>query len=260
MQPVTGASTPNSAASLRPFNLAHGSIEHVLLVPNSLYLNCSQLRDQFYTTLPTPTEDNAADGEPASPTELLAAFLGYVAKTVSDEPGPYDEVLSLILNEFETRYLRGNDVHAVAAALQIPKDSNTSTAKVASVVKSYYAARIASNRPVKPHDSALLRAADESQASIKLIFGGQGNTEDYFDELVEIYNIYGDLISDLFDLLSNTLLNLSRTHKDAKRYFPRASMSWTGSPTQTQLLTLTISFRLPSPFLSLVSSSSLTLQ
>lgn len=108
MQPVTGVSTPNSAASLRPLNLAHGSIEHVLLVPNSLYLNCSQLRDQFYTTLPTASEDNGGDDEPASPTELLAAFLGYAAKTVVDEPGPYDEVLSLLLTEFETRYLRGN--------------------------------------------------------------------------------------------------------------------------------------------------------
>lgn len=102
---------------------------------------------------------------------------------------------------------------------QVPVDSNTTTAKVASVVKSYYAARIASNRPIKSHDSALFRAAEDKQADIKAIFGGQGNTEDYFDELVEIYNIYGELIIDVFQLLSDTLLNLSRTHKDAKKVF-----------------------------------------
>lgn len=232
MQPVTGVSTPHSAASLRPLNLVHGSIEHTLLVPTSLYLNSSQLRDQFYTTLPAPTEGYAGDDEPASPTELLAAFLGFAAKTVVEEPGPYDEVLTLVLTEFEARFLRGNNVHAIATALQSSPDSNTTTQKVSNVVKSYYAARIASNRPIKSHDSALFRAVEDGQASLKAVFGGQGNSEDYFDELVAIYNLYGDLIIDYIELLTEKLLSLSRTNKDARKIFPKGLdvMNWIKNP------------------------------
>ncbi|VVT56943.1 uncharacterized protein SAPINGB_P005430 [Magnusiomyces paraingens] len=235
MQPVTGVSTPHSAASLRPFNLAHGSIEHTLLVPTALYLNFTQIRDQFYTTLPTPTEDFVGDDEPASSTELLAAFLGFVASTVVEEPGPYDEVLSLVLTEFETRFLRGNNVHAVATALQASPDSNTTTAKVKNVVRSYYAARLAANRPIKSHESALFRAIEDGQASIYAIFGGQGNSEDYFQELVEIYSVYGDLVSDFIQLLADKILSLFRTHEDAKKIYTNGFdiMKWLKSPEST---------------------------
>lgn len=235
MQPATGFSTPHSAASLRPLNLVHGSIEHTILVPTSLYLNCSQLRDQFYTTLPTPTEDYVGDDEPTCPTELLAAFLGYAAEIVSDEPGPFDEVLPVILTEFETRFLHGNNVHAVATALQSSPDSNTTTQKVAKIVRSYYSARIAANRPIKSHESALFRAVEDKQATLYAIFGGQGNTEDYFDELREIYSTYGDLISDYIQLLADKLLSLSRTHKDTNKIFTNGLdvMAWLKNPDAT---------------------------
>lgn len=128
--PTTGVNTPQSAASLRPLVLSHGQTEHSLLVPTSLYINCTTLRDQFYASLPPATEDKADDDEPSSSTELLAAFLGFTAKTVEEEPGPYDDVLSLVLNEFETRYLRGNDIHAVASSLLQDEDVPTTVGKI----------------------------------------------------------------------------------------------------------------------------------
>lgn len=232
---ATGVSTPHSAASLRPLNLAHGSIEHTVMVPTSLFLNSTQVRDLFYTTLPEATEDTAGDDEPSSATELLAALLGFTAKLTEDEPGPYSEVLSVFLTEFETRFLRGNDVHAVATALQSAPDSNTTALKAKKVITAYYASRLTANRPVKPHDSALFRAAENSNAKIHAIFGGQGNTEDYFEELAEIYSLYGDLISDFIELLADRILSLSRTHPQGTKIFLKGLdvMKWLKFPETT---------------------------
>lgn len=232
---ATGVSTPHSAASLRPLNLTHGSIEHTIMVPTSLYLNSTQVRDLFYTTLPEPTEDTAGDDEPSSPTELLAALLGFTAKLTEEEPGPYSDVLSVFLTEFETRFLRGNDVHAVAAALQSAPDSTTTTEKVKKVVTAYYTSRLTANRPIKPHDSALFRAAQNSNATLYAIFGGQGNTEDYFDELAEIYSLYGELISDFIELLADRILSLSRSHPEGKKIYLKGLdvMKWLKNPATT---------------------------
>lgn len=213
----------------------HGPIEHTLLVPTSLYFNCSQLREQFLNTLPAASEDLAGDSEPTSPTELLASFLGYVASLVEQEPGPYDDVLGLILTEFETRFLHGNDVHAVAAQLQKDPNVETTNDKIKNVVKSYYSARLAANRPIKAHDSALLRAAAEKRASIHAIFGGQGNTEDYFEELRDLYNIYNGTVSDFIELVANRLLQLSREHEDASKIYTKGLdiMKWLKQPHTT---------------------------
>lgn len=232
---ATGVSTPHSAASLRPLVLSHGDIEHTLLVPTSLYLNCTQLRDQFSSTLPAASEDKAGDDEPSSPTELLAAFLGFTADLVGSEPGPYDEVLGLVLTEFETRYLRGNDVHAVAAALQRDESTPTTSAKIKKVVKSYYAARLAANKEIKPYESALLRAVSDKEAAMHAIFGGQGNTEDYFDELREIFDVYNGNIIDFVRLLADKLLNLTREHSDAAKIYTKGLdiMRWLERPETT---------------------------
>ena len=62
----------------RPFQLTHGSIEHTLLVPNDLFFNYSQLKDEFIKTLPEPTEGFAGDDEPSSPAELYGKFIGFI--------------------------------------------------------------------------------------------------------------------------------------------------------------------------------------
>lgn len=231
---ATGVNTPQSAASLRPLVLSHGPIEHALMVPTALYLNCSQLKEQFLATLPEPTEGNAGDDEPTTPTELLAAFLGFISGLVEDEPGPYDDVLALVLTEFETRYLQGNDVHAVAANLQ-KVDPSIPSLKIRKVVKSYYAARLAANRPIKAYESALFRAVSDGRAGAYAIFGGQGNSEDYFLELRELYDMYGCMIGDFVQDLANLLLRLSREQTEARKVFTKGLdiMRWLAQPETT---------------------------
>lgn len=214
--PHTGVSTPRSSSSLRPLTLNHGSLEHTLLIPTALHFHASQLKDRFNASLPAPTDELAQDDEPSSVPELVARFLGHVAFEVDegedDAQGTYDEVLKLVLNEFERAFLQGNDAHALSASLP-----GIQSKKLA-VVQSYYAARASTNRPVKSHESALFRAAGDGDASIYAIFGGQGNIEEYFDELRDVYKTYPSFVEKFIYSAAELLQSLARDPRAEKLY------------------------------------------
>ena len=129
-----------------------------------------------------------------------------------DAQGTYDEVLKLVLNEFERVHLQGNDIHALAASL--PGIAQ----KKLLVVQYYFAARSSTGRAIKSHDSALTRAAGDGEATLYAIFGGQGNIEEYFDELREIYNTYPSFVESLVTRSAELLLSLSRHPQVEKLY------------------------------------------
>lgn len=214
--PQTGVSTPRSSSSLRPLTLSHGSIEHTLLIPTALHFHASELKERFKLTLPIPTDELAQDDEPSSVPDLVARFLGFIASEVDngedDAQGTYDEVLKLVLNEFERSFLQGNDVHAVAASLPGIQQ------KKLTVVQSYYAARASTNRPIKPHESALFRAAGDGQASIYAIFGGQGNIEEYFEELRDVFTTYPSFVEKFITSAADHLQLLARDPRAEKLY------------------------------------------
>lgn len=214
--PQTGINTPRSSQSLRPLILSHGSLDFSFLVPTSIHFHASQLKDSFTASLPQPTDELAQDDEPSSDAELVARYIAHIAHEVEegedDAQGSYLEVLKLALNEFERAFMRGNDVHAVAAAL--PGIS----AKRVLVVRAYYAGRAAAGRATKPYDSALFRAASEEKASIYSVFGGQGNIEEYFDELHEIYITYPSFVEDLIHSSADLLQSLSHDPEASKLY------------------------------------------
>lgn len=214
--PQTGINTPRSSQSLRPLVLSHGPLEFSFLVPTSLHFHASQLKDTFSAALPQPSDDLAQDDEPSSVEELVARYIGHVAREVEDgeddSQGTYVEVLKLALNEFERAFMRGNDVHAIAARL--PGIS----ANRISVVEAYYAGRAAAGRPTKPYESALFRAASEERAGLFSVFGGQGNIEEYFDELREIYRTYPSFVEDLILSSADLLQSLSREPEASKLY------------------------------------------
>lgn len=214
--PQTGVSTPRSSSSLRPLTLTHGSLEHTLLIPTALHFHASELKDRFTHSLPAPTDELAQDDEPSSIPELIARYMGYVAFSVDegedDAQGTYDEVLKLILAEFEKIFLHGNDIHALAAT--IPGISQ----KKLTFVQSYYAARASINRALKPHQSALFRAAGDKEANLYAIFGGQGNIEEYFDELREVYNTYPSFVESFITSCAGLLQSLSQDPRAVKLY------------------------------------------
>ena len=210
----TGVSTPRSQAVSRPLTLTHGSLEYNFLIPTALHFSATQLKDAFLATLPESTDELAQDDEPSSVTELVARYLGFTAKEIDegDDPGSYEEVLKILLQEFERAFLRGNEVHAVAATLPGIVEKKLIT------VRSYYAARSAAGRPIKAHESALLREAADENAYIYAVFGGQGNIEEYFDELREVYTTYPTLVEDFITSAAAHLQQLARDPKAAKLY------------------------------------------
>ena len=214
--PHTGVSTPRSSAAARPLTLIHGSLEYTLLIPTALHFHASQLKDKFAASLPAPTDELAQDDEPSSVAELVALFLGWVAHEVDegedDAQGSYDEVLKLVIAEFERAFLQGNDVHACAASL--PGIER----KKLDVIKSYYAARATLQRPIRPHESALFRAAEDEQAKLYTIYGGQGNIEEYFEELRMVYTTYPFFVEDIITKSAALLQSLSRDPRAEKLY------------------------------------------
>ncbi|KAJ2906352.1 putative fatty acid synthase beta subunit dehydratase protein [Zalerion maritima] len=249
--PQTGVSTPRSSASLRPLTLSHGTLETSFLIPTSLHFHASQLRDRFSASLPSPTDELAQDDEPSSVAELVARYMGFIVHEVEegedDTQGSYEEVLKLVLNEFERAFLRGNDVHAVAAALP------GIDAKKLEVIRSYYGGREVSNRTIKPHESALFRQADDGSAVLYSIFGGQGNIEEYFEELREIYKTYPSLVSELVRNAADLFQTLSED-KDADKLFPKGLdiLNWLENPEATPDVDYLISAPVSFPLIGLV--------
>lgn len=249
--PQTGISTPRSNASLRPLTLSHGTLETSFLIPTNLHFHAAQLKDRFIATLPAATDELAQDDEPSSVPELVGRYLGWIAREVEegedDEQGSYEEVLKLVLNEFERAFLRGNEAHALAATLPGIE------AKKLEVIRSYYAARAVSNRTMKPHESALLRAADDGSAAIFTIFGGQGNIEEYFDELREISQTYSSFVGELITTSAELLQTLS-SNPAADKMFPKGLdiMNWLQHPESTPNVDYLISAPVSFPLIGLV--------
>lgn len=212
--PQTGISTPRSQNAPRPLTLSHGSLEFTLVIPTTLHYHAQRLRDDFKATLPEPTDELAQDDEPSSVAELVARYMAFVAREVEEgeDPGSYEEVLKLALNEFERVFLNGNEVHALVATLPGIQEKKLIT------VQAYYAARSAVDRPIKHHESALFREAADGNASIYGVFGGQGNIEEYFDELREVYNTYPSFVEDFITSEAQHLLELSRNPEAEKLY------------------------------------------
>ena len=214
--PQTGVTTPRSSSSLRPLTLAHGSLQHTLLIPTAIHYFASQSKDRFVASLPEPTDELAQDDEPSSTAELLARYLGFIAAAADEDEdeasATYVEVLKLLLAEFERIFLLGNDIHALAASLP------GINAKKLLVVRSYYAGRATADRPIRAHPSALLRAVEDSQAGLYAIFGGQGNIEEYFDELRDVYTTYPSFVESFIEGSASLLQSLSRDPRAEKLY------------------------------------------
>lgn len=249
--PQTGVSTPRSSSSLRPLTLTHGSLEHSFLIPTNLHFPATQVKDQFLATLPAPTDELAQDDEPSSVAELVARYLGFVAAEVDngedDAQGSYEELLRFVLNEFERAFLRGNEVHALIST--IPGINQ----KKLEVVRSYYAARAAADRPIKAHQSALFRAAGDESAKVYTIFGGQGNIEEYFEELRELFRTYPSFVEDLITSSAELLQNLSRDPR-AEKLFSKGLdiMTWLHDPESTPNTDYLVSAPVSFPLIGLV--------
>lgn len=225
------------STTLRPFTLFHGAMEHTVLVPTNLFFKYSQLKEQFEKLLPPATEEFASDDEPSSPAELFAKFLGFVATFVDPKTadGPFDEILPHALQEFESRYLSNSDIHSFAAGL-LQNDAYPTTAlKIKEVIKNYFLAVNSTNAPIAKSDSSLMKKSASRLAKTFAIFGGQGNLDDYFEELRELNHMYKGLLSDFLSQVASTLLSLVKTTENVDKIYTQGFdvLAWLKSPELT---------------------------
>ncbi|KAI9301358.1 hypothetical protein BJ944DRAFT_135614, partial [Cunninghamella echinulata] len=166
----------------RPLSLKQNNTEVSVLVPADIWVSAEQLKEEF----PIQTEqDLVASDEEVPEIELSARFLHFVVKRASTE-SHFLPVAKTIFADFGVQYLKNNDVHAMTRSL-----SSDST-KI--VLQAYFAALVVLKKnqvitleEAKPAQSALFAAAQRGETKIFAIFGGQGNIEEYFDELADIW-------------------------------------------------------------------------
>lgn len=220
----------------RPFSLSHGAIEHTILVPTTEFFKYAQLKEQFTKTLPEVTEGYASDDEPASPAELFAKFVGFIAGLVDPKAkGQFDDILPYVLHDFESRYFATSDIHSFAANLLEDDSYPTTPLKVKEVIKHYFAAVLAAKVQISKSSSDLLRASAERLAKTFAIFGGQGNTDDYFDELRELNDMYAGLIGDFLAQVAAKLNSLVKNTENVDKIYTQGFdiLTWLKSADQT---------------------------
>lgn len=204
----------------RQLALSHGSVEHTILVPTALFFKYSQLKEQFVKTLPEPTEGFASDDEPASPAELFAKFVGFTASLVDPSvEGEFNEILSDVLQEFQSRFFPNSDIHSFAAQLLADENYPTTAAKTKDVIKHYFDAVIASNSTIPRQPSDLVQNSARRLAKTVAIFGGQGNTDDYFEELRELNYMYHGLLGDLLQKIAAKLTLLVKSTSNVDKIY-----------------------------------------
>lgn len=232
----------------RPFALSHGGIEHTILVPTTEFFKYAQLKEQFAKSLPEATESYASDTEPASPAELFAQFVGFIADLVDPGvKGQFDDILPYVLDDFESRYFATSDIHSFAATLLEDDAYPTTPAKVKDVIKHYFAAVLAAKVPIAKSSLVLLRASADRLARTFAIFGGQGNTDDYFDELRELNYMYSGLLTDFLGLVAAKLNALVKNTQGVDKIYTQGFdiLAWLKAadktPDQDYLLSVPVS-------------------
>ncbi|KAJ3389073.1 3-oxoacyl-[acyl-carrier-protein] synthase, partial [Entophlyctis sp. JEL0112] len=212
---TSAAKAPVSSGSHQPHQLPQASssqtrllavrkngVEVSIPIPIALWQVAEQVRDSL-----NEASDDADAVEPDSEIILVARLLRASLKESHS-------LAHVVLTHFDTTYCANNDVHAVKAVRCLSKNQRVF------VLQIYYAARQSVVAGATEMKSALLRAASKSTTSLSLsvVFGGQGNVEDYFDELVELFTVYKPIATPLVNGSAATLLALS-TSENARLVF-----------------------------------------
>ncbi|KAG0246710.1 beta subunit of fatty acid synthetase, partial [Mortierella polycephala] len=220
----------------RPLALKQGTSEVSILVPSDVWVAAEQLREEFLiSSEASPAgetiEDAAADDQ-APEMALVARFLKFATdKSEQNDPSlQFIPVLKTAFLFFVTKYLKGNEIHAVTRHL-------ASDTRVV-IINAFFSALVflrsmdaLAAQEYTPPTSALFAAAQEGSAKLFAIFGGQGNIEEYFDELADIYTTYSTLVQDYVEDMAAVLREHARS-EDASVFHSKGLdvMGWLRSP------------------------------
>lgn len=236
--PQTEASSQSSQS--QEFVLTYKSLKWTTGIPSVLETEAQQLRYEFLIALGEPGVE-----EPSSVVELVSRYLGFVATQVehSSDPNLDLRALEFLLGRFEEEILLGSEIHAFVTGLP-------DALRRPDIISCYYTALDAIKRPLSASatESALLRAASNGQARIFAVFGGQGNTLAYLDELRNLYTTYPFMTKHFLGVATAHLGQLACKFSGVAQHFDHGMdvMRWLENPsTQPKvdyLITAPVSF------------------
>ncbi|KAI1137229.1 fatty acid synthase beta subunit [Hypoxylon sp. FL0543] len=239
---------PETGSQAQPLTLINKALEHTFVIPTFLYANAIQLRDRFLKTLINAKGKGNESESPSFLIELVSKFLGFIAKEIETDVDPsFDrEVLNFVLQSFELEILQGEEVHAFVAML--PDDIDKLM-----VIGSYYLAVGAVRPTTGMPDSALMRAALKGTARVYAVFGGQGNTKTYLDELRDVYETYPSLTRRFLLPAARYLERLSRDAKASHAFaYGLDIMRWLEQPDSQPDLDYLVSAPVSFPLIGLL--------
>ncbi|RDW58716.1 fatty acid synthase subunit beta [Coleophoma cylindrospora] len=229
--------------SEQSLSLKYHDFEHSLTLPAHLLEYRSRSVRRFLASISSPEVGLEKEG-PCSDAGIFTQYLEFLC--VETQSGTTSLIqrsyLESVILEYEKRFLQ-DDIHAFAVALP-----DSDYFKLSSI-KSYYHLKAVTNMPVRTSTPALLNAASNNEATIYTLFGGQGNNEDYFDELREVYHLYPSFVEELIASSSEQLMALSQKVSTGNLYSAGFDvLSWLrdpeGAPNSDYLISCPISFPL----------------
>ncbi|KAF2107795.1 acyl transferase domain-containing protein [Lophiotrema nucula] len=180
--------------------IAYNGLSYFAKVADEKYnSDILQRRDEYLHLL--QGTDQSGRPEPKSQVALVLGFIQYLMDTRSSTSA----VLPVLL-AFEEKFLQFDDIHNLV--LNLPDGVGSAL----EFLKTYLEAARYCSTPQRSPPSGLLSAAQDGQAKLNLVFGGQsiGNLTCLHD-LRTLYTTYAPLLQRLINTASAKLLELSNT-------------------------------------------------
>lgn len=214
-----------SSSVQRPLVIKRNGVETTITIPILQWPQAESLRDTL-PDLPTVTEDQEFT-EIELTTQILSYALSRVTQDTAFESLPF---VTTVFSHFQHQFLRHHNIHRVVRDMP--------TAAQSYVLKTYYAVLTAlrkqglvSREEFLPAPSALMSAVDAGKARLFAVFGGQGNVDEYFDELVSINASYEALIKPFLVQSGLTLAQHSTSTEAQRIYCPKIDiLDWLEKP------------------------------
>ncbi|KAJ3041629.1 3-oxoacyl-[acyl-carrier-protein] synthase [Rhizophlyctis rosea] len=207
-----------AAQQSRPLVIKQNGVEISIPVPIQLWPVAENIKETFPTS--TSSADSTTTAEDLTEIELTASLLDFALDRAHTDAATFDVLpfVSVVFLYFHHKFLRTNNIHAVTRDL--------SNDRRQSLLRTYYAALVALKRQglvskeeyLPTPSSALFDAAEAGRASLFAVFGGQGNVEDYFDELVALYTTYEALARPFVRQAALTLEQHSTSDEAVKQH------------------------------------------
>ncbi|KAJ3188792.1 3-oxoacyl-[acyl-carrier-protein] synthase [Gaertneriomyces sp. JEL0708] len=184
---ASAAAIPN-----RRLVVKENGIQVSIPVPNALWPIAENIKEAFPADTSSAIPEDAAGQDGFTELELTVKLLDLALKRSAKAP----EVLpfvAVVFRHLHVRLIKNNDIHVIARETLTTPDIRSS------VLRTYYQALVSLKRHglltsqsdyYKPSQSALFNAVVAGRVKLLTVFGGQGNVEEYFNELVNVYNTY----------------------------------------------------------------------